>query len=159
MADMIGTLKTAYELVKDLVNLRDAVASQGKVAELQRQILNALESAIDANQERVTLMETISELRGKIAQLEAWNTEKDRYKKVEVAPGMIAYTLKEGMEGGEPAHYACTDCYSDNKISILKRETWDPGDCKVLSCHRCGSVLYLVGEHRPEHQKLRKPSR
>jgi hypothetical protein len=47
-------------------------------------------------------METISELKQKLAQLEAWNTEKNRYKKVEVAQGVIAYALKEGMESGEP---------------------------------------------------------
>ena len=47
-------------------------------------------------------METISELKQKLAQLEAWNTEKNRYKKVEVAQGAIAYALKEGMESGEP---------------------------------------------------------
>ena len=55
-----------------------------------------------ANQELATLMETISELKQKLAQLEAWNTEKNRYKKVELAQGAIAYALKEGMESGEP---------------------------------------------------------
>jgi len=99
-------------------------------------------------------METISQLKGKVAQLEAWNTEKNRYRKVEVAPGVIAYALKQD-EDREPAHYACTDCYRDNRISILKPETWDPGRCKVLSCHRCGSALYLVGAMWPEHQKYR----
>jgi hypothetical protein len=157
MADTLGTLKTAYDLAKDLVNLHDTTVRQGRVAELQRQILDAQQSAIDANQERATLMETISQLRGKVAQLEAWNTEKQRYKKVEVATGVIAYTLKEGMENGEPIHYACTDCYSDNKISILKSETWDPGRSHVLSYHRCGSALYLAGAKRPEHQKFRRP--
>jgi hypothetical protein len=158
MADTLGTLKTAYDLAKDLVNLHDATVRQGKVAELQRQILDAQQSAIDANQERATLMETISQLKGKVAQLEAWNTEKNRYRKVEVAPGVIAYALKQD-EDREPAHYACTDCYSDNRISILKPETWDPGRCKVLSCHRCGSALYLAGAMWPEHQKYRTPRR
>jgi len=44
MADTIGKLKTAYDLAKDLVNLQDTTARQGKVAELQRQILDAQES-------------------------------------------------------------------------------------------------------------------
>jgi hypothetical protein len=90
MADTLGTLKTAYDLA---VNLHDATVRQGKVAELQRQILDAQQSAIDANQERATLMETISELKGKVAQLEAWNIEKNRYRKTEVAEGVIAYVL------------------------------------------------------------------
>jgi hypothetical protein len=42
-------------------------------------------------------------------------------------------------------------------ISILKSETWDPGRSHVLSCHRCGSALYLAGAKRPEHQKFRRP--
>ena len=41
MADALGTLKTAYDLAKDLVNLHDATVRQGKVAELQRQILDS----------------------------------------------------------------------------------------------------------------------
>jgi hypothetical protein len=32
MADTIGKLKTAYDLSKDLVNLHDTTARQGKVA-------------------------------------------------------------------------------------------------------------------------------
>jgi hypothetical protein len=44
MADTLGTLKTAYDLAKDLVNLHDATVRQGKVAELQRQILDAQQS-------------------------------------------------------------------------------------------------------------------
>jgi len=49
MADTLSTLKTAYDLAKDLVNLHDTTIRQGKVAELQRQILDAQQSAIDAN--------------------------------------------------------------------------------------------------------------
>jgi hypothetical protein len=75
MADRLVTLKTAYDLAKDLVNLHDAAVRQGKVAELQRQIRDAQQSAIDANQERATLMETIGQLKGKVAQLEAWNDQ------------------------------------------------------------------------------------
>src|SRR5215510_14462477 len=106
MADTLGTLKTAYDLAKDLVNLRDATVRQEKVAELQRQILDAQQSAIDANQERATLMEAIRQLKGIFSLIEASNTEKNRFRKVEVAPGVIAYALKQD-EDREPAHYAC----------------------------------------------------
>jgi hypothetical protein len=44
----------------------DATVRQGKVAELQRQIPDAQESALDANQERATLMETISQLKREV---------------------------------------------------------------------------------------------
>jgi hypothetical protein len=43
---LLGTLKTAYDLAKDLMDLRDATVRQGRVVELQKQILAAQESAV-----------------------------------------------------------------------------------------------------------------
>jgi hypothetical protein len=50
MADTIGKLKTAYDLARDLVNLHDVTARQGKISELQRQILDAQESDMGQKQ-------------------------------------------------------------------------------------------------------------
>jgi len=53
MADTLGTLKTAYDLAKDLVNLHDATVRQGKVAESRGCCLH-LHSLIDFKQRTPT---------------------------------------------------------------------------------------------------------
>jgi len=120
MADSLGTLKTAYDLAKDLVNLADATARQGKVAELQRQILDAQGDAIAANQERLALMETIGKLEKDVARLEAWEAEKRRYGLQELPPGVFVRVLQPAMANGEPIHRLCAKCYEDGKKSILQ---------------------------------------
>jgi hypothetical protein len=155
MADALGTLKTAYDLTKDLVNLTETTARQAKVAELQRQILDAQESALTSNQERSTLVETIGNLEKEVANLKAWDADKRRYQLTQLRAGAVAYALKPGMESDEPAHQLCASCYQSGFKSFLKQETWNPGRCDVLVCHDCGWYAYIGGIADPLHSKLR----
>jgi hypothetical protein len=140
MADTLGTLKTAYGLAKDLVDLHDATARQGKVAELQKQILDAQESALAANQERSELVESIRELKEKMVTLEAWHIEKQRYELKELEPGAFAYVIKESVRGSEPVHWLCTTCYERGKKRILQAHR---GDASYIyhKCHECGGEI------------------
>jgi NMD protein affecting ribosome stability and mRNA decay len=72
---------------------------------------------------------------------------------------MTAYTLKQGMENGEPAHYLCASCYHEGHKSIMQTETRSPGRCEVMVCHRCGSDLYIRGIRQPEHHAMKRPPR
>jgi hypothetical protein len=146
MADSLGTLKTAYDLAKDLVNLADATARQGKVAELQRQILDAQGDAIAANQERLALIETIGKLEKEVARLEAWEGEKRRYGLQELPPGVFARALQPAMADGEPIHRLCAKCYEDGKKSILQSAGIIHGQ-ETLNCHGCGARM-VVGKYQ-----------
>jgi len=105
------------------------------------------------------LIETVGALKGRVAELETWNADKRRYKLSEIGHGMTAYTLKEGMEEGEPNHYLCSACYNDGHKSVMQVETRSPGRCEVLVCHRCGSDLYLSGMRQPEHHAMKRSRR
>src|SRR4051812_38889240 len=116
----MSALKSAYDLAKGLIDVRDATVLQGKVFELQRQILSAQESALAANNAQATLLEEISQLKAAIAGFEAWDTEKKRYQLTDFGGGTFAYVLKPEAAAGEPAHRLCARCYGEGHKSILQ---------------------------------------
>jgi hypothetical protein len=107
----ISGLKTAGEMAGSFVKLRDEAMIQAKVIELQTVILSAQGSALAAQGEQFSLLDTKRELEAKIAELEAWDRQKERYELSEVGPGALAYTLKRDARPPEPAHMACANCF------------------------------------------------
>jgi hypothetical protein len=145
----LSAIKTALDLAKGLKDIDDATRRNAAVIELQEQIL-------DAQSEQATLVDHVRELKTRVAQLEAWDADKERYILTDLGGRHFAYALKDSMANGEPLHHLCTQCYSDNIKSILQTEDRQPGRCRVLTCHRCGSDIYLTGTPDPEHFKNRR---
>jgi len=156
IAGTVSALKGAMDISKAMIGLHDAQAMQTKVIELNSKILEAQSSAFSANDERTTLIERVRDLEKEVATLKAWETEKQRYKLSQVAPGLTAYTMKEGMENGEPPHHLCANCYQKGQKRVMQTEHRNPGHATVLVCHDCGSDLYLSGPMFPEHQAYRR---
>jgi Zn finger protein HypA/HybF involved in hydrogenase expression len=126
MVDMtaIGVISTSrsslVNITKAMKDGHDATVIQGKVFELQRVILDAQQSVFAANEERTALVERVRDLEAKIANLEAWQTEKQRYELKALSPGSFAYGLKPEAQGSEPMHYICQPCYEQEKRHILQ---------------------------------------
>src|SRR5690606_27378746 len=137
----IGGLKTASDIAQSLVTLRDASVVQAKTIELQSVILAAQSSAIAAQSQQFALLERIRELEEHVARVEAWNTEKKRYKLTEIGFGQFAYILKEEESAGEPKHMLCANCYNRGEKSILQNELRNPGRHTVTFCDNCNSEL------------------
>ena len=66
------------------------------------------------------LAERIRELEEKVAGFETWNAEKQRYELKPFGHG-FAYMLKPEMQGSEPQHQLCPNCYSRGKKSFLAK--------------------------------------
>jgi len=147
----LGVFKSMYDAAKALKDMNDANRNTA-VIELQEKILSA-------QSEQAELIEIAGKLKGRVAELEAWDADKKRYKLTDFGRGMSAYTLKEGMENGEPPHQLCTACYNEGHKSIMQTETRSPGRCQVLVCHRCGSDLYLTGMREPAHTGMKRQPR
>lgn len=147
----LGALKTAFDMAKGLKDIDDTVRRNTAVIELSEKILAAREA-------QSILLDRVSALEKEVASFETWDAEKKRYKLTELCPGVTAYSLKEGMEDGEPPHHICGSCYQDRHKSVLQAEFWQPMRCEVLVCHDCGAVLYVKGHPDPEHKALRPPA-
>lgn len=143
--------KSMMDTARGLKDIHDATIRDQVAFTLQRQIL-------EAQTAQMALVDDVGNLKAQIAQFETWDAEKQRYELVAVRDGALAYQIKGTMQGGEPDHYICANCYERRTKSFLQGETWNPGRAHILSCHTCGSAIYLDGMPQPEHAKYRHRS-
>jgi hypothetical protein len=134
----LGLFKTAFDMAKGLKDINDAAVRNGAVIELQEMILSA-------QNQQSALIERVRELEEQVTHFENWEAEKQRYQLTDNGLGVMAYTLKPGMENGQPPHSICAGCYERRQKSILQPETRSLGRTKHLVCHQCGSDLIVVG--------------
>lgn len=162
---MIQSLNAVTQISKALLGIRDAALIREKVIELSGEVISAQSGALAAQADQFALLERIRQLEKQIADFEAWDAEAETYQltdlrgKSDPRGSILAYAPKEGTHTSEPAHFLCAKCYHERHKSILQHETRDPGRCKVLVCHRCGSDLYLEGERDAKHAGVFKIKR
>ena len=110
------------------------------------QLIDAQTKIFAVNNERATLIERIGKLEKQVTDLEAWETEKQRYELKEIAFGSFAYVVKPAMQGTEPPHQICANCYQQAKKSILQavprsKAHIDARMPKQLFCPRCDATF------------------
>lgn len=149
----VTSLKTATDIAKGLMEIKTATEIQSKVIELQSVILAAQSSALAAQSEQFSLLEKIRQFEAKMAEIEAWKNEADRYQLTDYGGGTFAYSLKPGMERGEPSHRICAACYQKGHKSILQNSGTYSGREKV-HCPRCEQSFFL-GHYQPSSTSTR----
>ena len=130
---LLSALKTAFDIAKGLKDIDDAARRNAAVIELQEKILSAQRS-------QSTLIETVSELEKKIAEMKAWESDKQRYELKAIAPGIFALALKPSMANGEPPHYICANCCASGKKSYLQQHI-SGSYYDQFKCRGCGDEL------------------
>jgi hypothetical protein len=137
---IMSPLHAAGDVAKGLVDIRDTVKFGEAVIKLQTQILSARQGALAAQVRETQMADEIRGLKEQMAKMEAWESQKDRYRLEKLPPGVFVYTLKPEMAGGEPPHQICQTCYQRGKKSILHSD--EPGNGLYhLHCHECGTTL------------------
>lgn len=132
----VQSLKSASDIAKAMMDLRDFTAVQAKSAELLREINTAYERAFAANAAQAELLERIHRLEEEKRQAEHWAREKQRYRLVDVYKGRLAYLVKEEARGEEPVHYICPDCAEKAQKSIMQGDHGAFGEVKI-TCPTC----------------------
>ena len=147
IAQTVSTLKSAFDFSKTLIGLRDAAMINEKVIELQRIILSAQSEAMAAQTDQVALLEAKRQLEKQIAQMEAWETEKQRYElKSGYFGGAFVYALKPEARVSEPPHWICATCYQAHKKSILQRGAEPKGGNWPWQCPNCKTTAWAKFE-------------
>ena len=118
IAAAIGSLKTASDLAKAFIGVRDSTVIQGKVIELQSAILAAQSSALAAQSEQFTLLNKVLQLEEEVAKARAWDAEKQKYELKRIYPGIVAYALKPETGGAEPRHWLCPNYETRSVLSV-----------------------------------------
>jgi hypothetical protein len=137
---IMSPLKTAGEMAQGLIEIRDTVKFGDAVIKLQAQIMSAQQGALAAQSRETEMTEEIRSLKTHVAELEAWDAQKDRYDLKRLEPGVFVYSLKPDMAAGEPPHYICQTCYQHGKRSILQSLGAYNGQEK-FDCHECKTRL------------------
>ncbi len=146
----VDGLKAARDIAKTAIGLHDAALLQDKVIELNDTIISAQSSALDAQADQFALVERVSELEKEIARFETWETEKQRYRLTQCAPGAFAYTVKRSEARGEPSHALCTACYERGVKSILQTNGELMISRHAWVCPSCGAEMRTHGEPLPD---------
>lgn len=146
----LTSLKAAFDLAKTLVGVHDQAVVRAKVIELQEQILAAQASAVTAQTDQAGLLKRVGELEKELADLKAWEADKQRYELTEIQQAtrkgkVFVYTLKEETHSSEPKHSLCPNCYQNGRKSILQPITLDQGMIDLLVCQSCNGEINLTG--------------
>lgn len=136
---ILGRLDTIYTLSKNLLDLHDAIARQGVVAELQKELLAAQRDAFATSQAHVAQITEIRDLKEEVARLKAWGADKKRYEMQRVDSGVILYALRPECAEGEPLHQLCAHCYDRGEKSKLQPTPKLERRFKVHHCPLCKS--------------------
>ena len=106
----IQSTKTAIELVKAAHGLSNYSELLTAVTAVQMKLTDAIASELASQEKQAALAEQVRKLEEKIAAIEDWKSQIQRYALFEFPTGALAHKLKAGHEDGEPIHYLCTAC-------------------------------------------------
>jgi hypothetical protein len=137
IAAAVTGIRAALDMAKAMVGLRDAEAFRAKSIELQGVVLEAFQKAIEAREVYSVQADRIRTLETEVANLKAWDTEKQKYELKPNYLGAVTYMLKPDARGTEPPHWLCPNCYAEGKKSFLLPT--DRGSSHVHRIYKCGT--------------------
>jgi rubrerythrin len=137
----ITSLRSALEVAKAMMGLRDAEAFRAKAIELQGIILEPLEKGIEAREAHAAQIDRVRTLEAEVAHLKAWDAEKRRYELKDVGFSGIAYMLKPEARGTEPPYWLCPNCYAQGKKSFFQMTPAAFAGRRISACPVCKSTL------------------
>jgi hypothetical protein len=127
---------------------RAVFGTHHSISEAHSAVIELQEKILSAQETQSALVERVSELEKEVTRLKNWEADKSRYELTEIAPGILALSIKESMRNGEPLHRICANCASEGKKSYLQRHPGGPGTYR-LRCNVCREEV-LIREREPQ---------
>ncbi len=148
---LAGSLKTAADITKTVVEIRDATKLQAKVIELQSVILTAQSNALSSQQDQFTLIEEVRPLKQQISDLEQWNREAEGYELKQIDSNAFAYMKKPTDGEVTPSTWLCTNCWEKKSKSILQYKGRSAsGQDAYHQCPRCNAQVTVHWKRNPQ---------
>jgi hypothetical protein len=132
----LSSIKAASDIANAMLKIHDAKTIQEKTIELNRVILSAQGSVLEANAAQSSLLEHVRSLEKQVTEFEKWDTEKEKYEMREIFSRSFAYAIKESARGSQPEHLICAKCYEDRKKMVLQRV-----DASHVMCPECKTKI------------------
>lgn len=156
IAGALASTKTAADIAKSLMTLREEDVIRSRVFELNASLMELQQQMMTAQREQMALIDQVAELKEALRVTNAKSQVLDQYKLLSAGPGQVVYTLKDEFKEGQPPHFCCTNCYDDGKRSILKGAPSREGRM-FFYCPGCKFQTYIGTAYIPEEmQNLHK---
>jgi hypothetical protein len=147
IAQGLNAVKAATEIVKTIAGLRDSAKLLENTVELNRKIADVQIALNAALSEQTALVQTINDLKEEIVRMKAWEAEKQRYELKDLGFGAFACVIKPEMQGAEPVHSICANCYQRGQKTHLQntgRLAEPHGGGFVWECPSCKGTLNVT---------------
>jgi hypothetical protein len=137
IAAAVTGMRAALDITKAMVGLRDAETFRAKSIELQTVVLDAFEKAIEAREAHTLQANRIRALETEVADLKAWDAEKQNYELKTIGHGAVARVLKPDARGTGPPHWFCPNCFENGRKSFLQSANKVERAHLIVRCNVC----------------------
>ncbi len=142
--DIVGNVKSAYELVRNIQKDFKDARLQRALSELLFKLNDMLSQIGDIHMTTLKLQEENDRLRRENNQLKSWDSEKEHYVLKQLGSGGFVYVARDAGQktDGEIGKdcYLCANCFKQKRKSILQFSSKGfDGTHYVCSC--CGAKV------------------
>jgi len=148
VSSALASFNHANNLIKAIFELKVDSATIDKVTAIQSELASVQNGYLALIQQNTSLVTEKDDLKKQIAELETWETERQRYELQNVAPEVCAYVIKESARGSEPLHWLCCKCYNESKKGIFNLFS-EYASGKTYRCTICNSDLHVPNQNPP----------
>lgn len=141
----LGTLDKVLGVVKTARTLLKGPDVTADLLDLKSSLLAVKTENLALVEQNHALVKRVHELEQTIARYDDFDVEAKKYELRTLAPGSVAYALKDSAGGGEPPHHLCPTCYGERRKSILQFAKQD-FHFDTLSCPRCGTTVRVPND-------------
>jgi hypothetical protein len=142
----IASLNATLNIAKAMIGLRDEEAFRAKSIEMQQTIMSALDNGIAAREAYTKQLDRVGTLEAEVADLKAWDAEKQKYELKPNYSGAVAYMLKPNARGAEPPHWLCPNCFAKGKKSFLLPTERGSALTRIYKCGDCKAESNMNGK-------------
>ncbi|MBA57201.1 MAG: hypothetical protein CMK89_22360 [Pseudomonadales bacterium] len=122
-------LKLGKNALKMLYDLKVEADAKALIQEIMGRLGEVQDTLFSAREELFTLQEENNRLKNQLKEIEGWETTKQPYQLVKTDGGAIVYQYI-----GEPAHFACPNCFNKKQIQFLQDTRTFSGNFKCVNC-------------------------
>lgn len=156
VSGILSSAKTALDLVKNMVDMRDDAKLRTLQADLQTQLLHVLSAAVDAKSMQLDLITREEALKKEIAELKEWNASASEYKREQIPVGAFAFVSQPPTHSDADEVWLCPKCYGQKQQGVFSYS----GESKdrhssVWTCLTCGEKILTEAGVRPGYWRHR----
>lgn len=117
----LSSLSAALNIGKTLAGIRDSAKLQEAIMQFNSAIIDAQSKIISSQSEQSSLTTKVQELEKECMRLKDWSTERKRYIREQIAPGVFAYIENNFVGHFQDAHKLCCNCFDKSIQSTLQQ--------------------------------------